>query len=418
MKKIGILVMFLLFFVSVVSAADFEIIKVKVDGVTVYEDGGFVDEGSLVNLERDGNFDVDVFVKGLNNSDDVRVKAWLGGYEYGDVEDKSGIFDVTAGVIYRKGLRLSIPDDIDASEDYTLHVEAYSDEESDRKSFGTWIKETRHSLKIQDVIVRPGNSVDAGSPLFVTVRVENLGDKKEEDIKVSVSIPGLGLSTRDYIDELAAHEVANEDEEDSESSDELFLRIPKDAADGDYTLKVNVEYDRGHGFVSFEDVISVRGVDEEKEEGKSLVVVDNAALSASQGEEVSYKLTVLNGGEEAQIYSVDVSGEKLFASSSVDPSFILVQGGESGSLFVNLKAREDASQGVKSFVVKVKEGDTVISEVTLNLEIAGKAGLDTGNVLVLGFVVLIVILIILGIVLLFTRGGEPEEPGVEGQTYY
>ncbi len=55
------------------------------------------------------------------------------------------------------------------------------------------IKETRHLLAIRDIIVRPGTSVDSGRPLFVIVRVENMGANKEEDIRVNVAIPDLGI---------------------------------------------------------------------------------------------------------------------------------------------------------------------------------------------------------------------------------
>ena len=40
----------------------------------------------------------------------------------------SDIFEIEAGVSYKKTLRLEIPDDMDANDDYTLYVEIYDDD--------------------------------------------------------------------------------------------------------------------------------------------------------------------------------------------------------------------------------------------------------------------------------------------------
>ncbi len=422
MKKI-LFALIALVVLNIALAQDYVLDKVEIDGATVLEDGLVVGSGAVF-LERGSTADIEVFVKSLDGVDfeaikDVKVKAWIGGYEYGDVEETSEIFDINApNVVYKKTLRLDIPNDLDVDEgDYTLFVKVFDRTDSVEESFDVFLEEKRHLLKIQDVILRPTNVVDAGAPLFVVVRVENLGDKKEEDIRVSVSIPELGLSTRDYIDELAAHEIDNEDEEDSESSNEIFLRIPKDTASGLYTLKVDVEYDRGHKTVSKQETINVLGKEKEevKKPAEAMVVVDSSSQSVRGGEEALYRLTLMNTGEEAELYSLEVSGEKLFASSRVDPGFVLIKGGESASFDVIVRANENAD-GIKNFVVKVKAGETIIKELPLSLEVTGRS-YDLGTVLVAGFIVLIVVLIILGVVLLATKS-RPEEPGSEGQSYY
>lgn len=416
MKKSLLFAFVALVVISMVSAQDYTLDKVTVDGVTVMEDGLVVGSGAVF-LERGEETEIEVFVKSTDAVDDVKVKAWIGGYEYGDVEETSEIFDINAAnVVYKKTLRLDIPNDLDVDEgDYTLFVKVFDRTESVEESFDVFLEEKRHLLKIQDVIVR-SSVVDAGSPLFAVVRVENLGDKKEEDIKVSMSIPELGVSTRDYIDELAAHEIDNEDEEDSESSNEIFLRIPKDAQSGFYDLVVDVEYDRGHKVLTKKETIEVVGKEEEaKPVISGMVVADSASQSVKAGEESLFRITVMNTGNDPALYSLEVGGEKLFATSRVDPGFALIKNGESASFDVVVKANDDA-EGLKNFVVKVKAGETIVKEVPLSLEIEGSS-YSMSTVLVAGFIVLIVILIILGIVLLATRN-RPEEPGSEGQSYY
>jgi len=420
MKRI-LFALIALVLVSVVYAQDYTLDKVNVDGVTVLENGLIVGSGA-VSLERGSEAEIEVFVKSsstlTDDVKDVKVKAWIGGYEYGDVEETSGIFDINAAnVIYKKTLRLEIPNDLDVEEgDYTLFVKAFDRTGDVEESFDVFLEEQRHFLKIQDIIVRQ-NVVDAGSPLFIVVRVENLGDKKEEDIKVSVSIPELGLSARDYIDELAAHEIDNKDEEDSESSNEIFLRIPKDAEDGIYTLQVDVEYDKGHSIISKKETIEVVGKEKEAtvKPAEAMISVEGSSKTVNAGEETSFKVNVLNAGEEPAIYSLEVTGEKLFATARVEPGFALIKGGESASFNILVKAKEDAKD-FNNFVVKVKSGDTIVKELSLSLDIQGKT-YTLGTVLVAGFIVLIVVLIILGIVLLVTKT-RPEEPGSEGQSYY
>ena len=66
-----------------------------------------------------------------------------------------------------------------------------------------------HKLEIKDVIFSPEGDVDAGKAFLATVKVQNKGTKDEEDVKVKVAIPELGVSASAFIDEVEA-----EDEDD------------------------------------------------------------------------------------------------------------------------------------------------------------------------------------------------------------
>ncbi|MDD5331545.1 MAG: hypothetical protein PHE43_01840 [Candidatus Nanoarchaeia archaeon] len=415
MKKLNFILaslVFALFATTLVSAAvDYEINKVKIDGIEAAL-------GTVVYAETDNTLEVEVFVLGGATSyDDVKVKAWIGGYEYADVEETTSPFLVEPGVTYKKTLNVELPDDMEGAEDYTLHVEAYGKDGSAPElafPLELRVQPKRHSLKIQDVIIRPDSNAEAGNPLFVTVRVENLGQKKEEDIKVTATIPELGISVRDYIDELAADEDSdldedNEDEEDSASSDELYLRLPENAAAGVYTLKVDVEYSRGNEIVSTTRTIYINKEEATVVEQKPLVNFDSTSKVAAVGEETLYRVTIANLNDEAGIYSVEVSGADLFATSRVDPAFVSVPGKGAATVNVYLKAKDSATLGLHSFSVKVLKENSLISENTLNLEVSGQETSSTQNYLVIGFVILVVILIILGVAVLVGRG-KAEEP--------
>ena len=412
--------------ISTVSAANFEIDHVEVDDIVA------VENGDSVFVERGQDSVVEVFIEGNGSSDDVRVKAYIGGYEYDDIEALSNIFEVEAGVDYRKVLRLSIPEDLEASDDYSLRIRVYDDDEEVEKNYVLRIQEPRHYLNIQDVIIRPDSTIEAGRPLFVTVRVEDLGAKKEEDIKIVVSIPELGVSARDYIDELTADEDSdnnedNEDEEDSMSSNEILLRIPEDAKTGSYDLEVRVEYNRGHSVETARETITVKGSDEtqaQEKKSETVVSVDSTSKTVAQDSEVGYKIMVANLGSEPALYSLEVSGEQLFADARVEPSFVTVQPDNTGEFVVYLKTKEDASEGRHSFVAKLKSGSTIVQEVSLTADVtketatSGLFGGDVKQALLIGVLVLVVVLIIVGLVVAFTRKGDDEPGAGEGQSYY
>ena len=399
--------------------------QVDVNGVTADETGV-----ESVFVERGSNAIVEVWFTGNSNSnqtrDRVRVEARISGYEHGTIREETDIFEVIPNVKYRKVLVLEIPEDIDANsnnDSYTLIVEVFDDEDSEDASAPLKVKEKRHSLNILDVNFNPSLNVEAGKLLFTNVRVENLGDKKEEDIKVSVKIPELGLEAHDFIDELAAHEVPDEDEEDSAETDDIFLRIPDNTNSGNYALVVEVEFNRGHDTVQEKFVLSVKATSA-VEPGPSGVTVqlDSTSKEVKQGEGAVYKIMLVNLEQTPLVFTADVNGEESFAISRVDPAVLTLQPNQAGEMFVFVSAREDASTGLHSFTIDVKANGATVKTLTAQSDVKEKSfGFGNVNsVLALVFIVLIAIVIILAIVLAATKlgkGGE-EEALEEGKTYY
>src|SRR3990167_9047021 len=174
-------------------------------------------------------------------------------------------------------MKLSIPKDIDASKDYELRIKVYNGDYSLEQIYTLRIEAPRHLLKINDVIFTPGLSLNVDQPLFASVRIENLGDKDEEDIKVEVSVPQLGKSGITYIDELVKNEDDNNNRDDyqtSESSDSIYLDL-RGAQPGTYDLIVKVEYDRGHREITKNYQLVINGVHAEAQD----VIVDSAETS-------------------------------------------------------------------------------------------------------------------------------------------
>ncbi len=243
-KWFGIIAMLAITIVAIANTA--LALPVTIQRVEVNDDVIDVNAANRIDFERDGELEVEVRLSASQDIDDVEIEAFISGYEYNDdkesqLSDSSALFDMEAGVDYVKRLNLRLPDDVD-SDDYKLRILV-----SDRNGaetiqvYNLKIEGTRHIVKILDVVASD-TRVKPGSALLTTVRVENQGQLDETDVKVTVSIPELGISASDYID--------NIDNDDQKDSEELYLRIPTCAKAGIYQLKAEISYDRDHETMS------------------------------------------------------------------------------------------------------------------------------------------------------------------------
>lgn len=419
-----------------VSAAvpDYTIIAVEVNDLQAF--GGSTVVPNL-DVERGETIEIEVTLQGNatipgGQVPDVRVEARIVGYEFGTVSDVSDIFSVDEGLVYKKRLTLVIPEDIDASELYTLRVEASDSRNEDQVEFTLNIDEQRHSLNIFDILVNPSTNVVAGQPIFVISRIENLGELKEDDIRVTASIPELGVSSSNFIDELIT-EIQEEEEEfrlDEQSSRQLdfLLRIPEDAQTGEYTLKVDVLYNRGHSLLTETRKIFVKGLEKPKEVD-TLINIDSTTKRVNQNEETAYKLMFANMGTEKGLYTLQVDGVAPWGQYRAEPSFITVQPDGTAEATIFIRANDNAEPRNYISVVRVMLGREVVHEFTLNTEVAGVEQKSTSvvtlkTVLAVIFIILVIALVVLGLIIAFRKMKEDNEGSetmtnvAEGQTYY
>lgn len=397
--------------------SDTQFLKLKVNG-------NDVSSGETVYVERGDNVDVSVNLKAISVDDieNLKARAWLGGYE-DEVEDVSSMFDLISNAVRAVDLSLQLPDDMDASKQYELNLEVYNSDGTkeyteDLGLVKFQIEEVRHDIEIKDVIY--SNSVSAGSILYTKVRLENTGAKDEKNIKVSVSIPELGISTRDYLDELVWKEVSDDDK--TSDSIELALRLPENIVSGDYELQVDAEYHKGRDLTSVTRNVHIKGVSASAAD--MVISIDTTSQSVAKGDEVAYKLVFANLGTGDAVYSVEVAGAEAWADVRVSPGFVTLGPGEAGEVTIYLDAKEDAAVGSHMFSVRVNSGDATVKELNLNADVekAGFGSLKTG--LEVGFAILVILLVILGLVVAFYKIGgkkeeKPSEPeGLSEETYY
>jgi uncharacterized membrane protein len=356
--------------------------------------------------------------------DDVQVEAYLRGYDHDDrIEDITDVFDAKLNVTYSKRLKLKIPQRIDIDDsNWTLRIEiAGQNGASEIVTYNLDISSDRHLIEIKDVIFSPEGSVKSGRALLAAVRLKNYGQKDEDGIKVKVSVPDLGISASDYIDELESDE--------STTSEEIYLRIPSCTEAGTYDVEVEVTYDDGDERVT--ELESIRVIsDDACEVGlgivdptvKPTIVYDASAQDVTAGGAGSiYALTMSNPTNSAKTIAVSVSGVDVFGEARVSPSNVVVLGsGETKTSYVYVSADKSAKAGQYSFTTEVAGLGATTQEIALTANVVkGSSVSGLKKALEVGLVILVVILVILGLIIGFNKlKGSEEDSEDESQTYY
>ena len=182
----------------------------------------------LKAYERGDDLEVTVEFTSHEAAEDVQIMAFLTGHHRGhrvteELIDVTPSFTIKANTVYERVLNLKLPEDFhvkgENADELKLRV-VISDKYSSTfiKEYNLRVEALRESVVIQDVILDPYSEVQAGRGLFASVRVENLGQENEEDLKIEVGIPALGLRAVEYIDELEIEEAT--------TSEDLFIRVP------------------------------------------------------------------------------------------------------------------------------------------------------------------------------------------------
>lgn len=429
MKKLLIIALgLLLLSIAVAHALPGTIDEVKVDGDVLIES-----DTNKLSLERGETFEVKVRVTSGSPISNAEIVAFVTGFDFSAdderISDSSGVFDMSSNNTVIKKLSLKIPDRAD-KDDYRLRV-IFSDRDGQEvvQNYRIRIQPPRHTVTIRDVLMNPAESVEAGRSLLVSVRMKNLGDKDEDDIKITVSIPDLGLSASDFVKEVQFDESA--------TSEEIFFRIPVCAKSGIYPVQIELEYDDGFRSVSRDEEISVVGSKSCALQAQDEVAVQPQitltpdSLEIIRGEGGSYfTASVSNTQVGAKSYYLSVEGANGIQFRFSPSNAVIVQPGDIQNVFVYAAAPQDAPLGSQIITVSVKDatGKTVKSQsVRIDVKEGKKSSGqafsfdgDAVQMLGIGLLVLLVILFLLGVYLVFGKQQPPQKADQTklNKTYY
>lgn len=220
--------------VAAVLADDISTLRIYTDGNVVWSNGV---QYATPALERDSNLNVRV-VFTANVDSNVRVKAWINGYRE-DISDTTGTFDIFDGVQYTKTLTLSIPSDIDAKDNYTLHVQIETGKDLDGYSeakIDTTVQRIDNKLDILSINSWSQNTgkLVAGTTFYTDVVIKNIGNHLAQDTFVKVSIPELKLERTVYVGDIGSYDNDYQDAVKTTVS----MKLPEDVKSGSYNLVV------------------------------------------------------------------------------------------------------------------------------------------------------------------------------------
>lgn len=372
-------------------------------------------------VERGDTLDIRVRVNALNGSEsNVNIEAYIDGYEYSDrepVSDSAEIFDMDAGDTKTVDLSIKIP--LKAEKDYyDLKVRVGTRRGlSEETVYRINLKGTRHEMLIKDILMP--SQVQAGRGLFANVKIENIGQKDEQDITIKFKISDLKIEEFTTIDELEA--------DDSTTSEDIVALIPECAKPGKYDVTVSIEFNE-YDIVSKTEQIEVIGSDvceaqtTGAQAGEKTVISVPGAQDVAQGSAVAFPIMIQNMGAKSKTYVITVSkAVDAFGQANIQPSNVIIVGPQkTETVFVYVKTNENAQIGQKDFTATITSGEEK-KDVMLSANVvkASASSGDLKNALEIGLVILVIILVIAGLIIGFNKLKPKEEEKSEiGQTYY
>ncbi|MEM4259890.1 MAG: putative S-layer protein [Candidatus Woesearchaeota archaeon] len=409
-------------FVTAVKAedrADFQWVKINGDEVDVFNGSHF----EAYDYARGEDLEIKIRFKALQDLDDVQIEADIYGYRYSEqeedlVSDTTRPFDMSANSIVTKTLNLKVPIKMDKDyfklrirvEDrdgnlldktYQLNVEGLDEEDA---------------VMIKDVSFSP-QQVMAGRAFTVKVKVKNYGNDDLEDLKATVRMPALNIEDSEFMDEL------NEDE--SDSFEELLLRIPECIQPGTYDVKVKIDFDE---YETTEKTYSINVISDpvcsakEEIEDRTTVAVP-PTQDVQKGASVVYPVLITNDANVQRTYTIVVSGTGNWATTKIDPSSVIVVPAKSSkTVLVSLTALDTAEEGQKVFTLNVESGKEIKQiPLTANIAKGTSSTTDLTKVRIAlqwGLIVLVIILIIIGLIVGFNKLKSSDNKEEETKTYY
>lgn len=424
MKNFALVAVSLILLVSLAVSAfatnqNVEVEYIKIDGDIVELANGY--EINHV-FERGEELDIKVKVKALQDAENVQIDADIKGYRYANQEsdfisDSTDTFDMDVNDTMTEMLHLRVPLKMD--KDYYMLRIRVSDRfgDSDEYTYSLHVKGVARedAIEIKDYSFTPSNEIYAGRPLMVNVKVKNYGEKDLDDIKVTVSIPELNVKDVATLDELDADET--------ETFEDLLVKIPVNAQPGDYVVNIELEYDEYEAamvsdiitITCYEDsaVCGMPGKKPSVEQATLVNVPSSMELTASGA---AFPITIKNNGASAVVYSLGVSGIN-WGTYSFDPAAdFIVESGATKTVYLYITA-DKVEAGEKYFKLQVRAGEEV-NEVALSVNVSDKEA--TGNLrnaLEIGLIVLVVILIIIGLIIGFSKLKDNKNDE-EAEAYY
>ena len=373
---------------------------VEINGIDVNN----VDTLQLINGQT---VKVQLTMTALTSFDDARIMVFIEGYEHSPLIKTTDIFSVVEGKTYVKTLSIDLPADMDNQDDYELRIVGANDLSGiTYKEYTVYVDTQRHRVDVLDLIMTPSSGVEPGQNIIANVRMKNRGQKEQDSVRVSVSIPELGVDEASYISNLNSDEVA--------TSDDMLLFIPEDAKAKTYDVLVTLAYD--DGYTASEDVFKLNVVAPRLVQEENLIVSFKNNVELVAGRESTFEIVVGNPNADSKPISV-VPIETAWAELDVSPTLAMVQGGDSKTFVVTVKPKNGAA-GTQDVVLVVKEGASAVSEFTVSTFVETKGQINWFNVVLVVLLILAIVILLALVISIAKRKNDGEEDISSSEEYY
>jgi hypothetical protein len=398
--------------------------------LTVEVNGMEVTPGvSIIDVERGETLDLAMELLSVADLKDVEVTAKLS-YEYGDetTTDSTGLFDLSAGKTKKETLSLALPADLDLGDALLKIIVEDKDDLDYSESFNVHVSGKRHELSLERVLLSPSGVVKAGSELMVKSRIENLGERNEEDIVFAAEIEGLeGTSDLTIVDELAMDESITLDGSPADDEQALFLTVPTCAKAGDYKVKATLTYNKDKSevvkYFPIKVVESESALCKPQVSAMPKVTLPEVAQNVKAGQTLVLPVTITNSGSEAKNYVVSATVGDMGALRFVPANTATIAAGATETLYVYVDTAAEAS-GEKVLGLSVNSGSELVKEATIKVNVAANKqkfdlnALGLRRVLEIGLVVLIVLIVLVGLIIGFNKLKDDEDEDEEDEKSY
>lgn len=398
---------------------------VNINGDKYYSDNVAVAD----RIDRGEDLDISVKIVATADVQDAQIEAYISGYRYDSYERElvnqvTRPFDLENGTADKYDFSLSIPVKMDLK-DAKLRIRVSNEnDESFEQVYQLAIRgvEDEDALQVKSFTVTPSNYVEAGRTASFKVQVKNYGNSDIDDVYVKVAIPELGIADDETLDEIKSDET--------ETFEELLVRVPTCAKAGAYEVIATVEFDN---YESTEERMTLYVTEGGACEINTPVVtptnnVGKTVITVPENQEVVmgttggvYPVMISNLGSEAQAYTLTAGGVDAWGTVRFEPGAVTIVPAESvKTVYMYVAAKEDAQAGAKVFKLTV-DGKDDSKQVVLTANVVGDDaqnydGLKRG--LEIGLIILVIILIILGLIIGFNKIRGDREDEEESQTYY
>jgi hypothetical protein len=202
-------------------------------------DGDDLSDGGSADIKPDTNIDIEVKVENTGDIDvdNVKVEVTIFDIRSGnrDIEEESDDFKLKDGDDDTVTIKVRIPDDLDENE-YDIRIEVKGTDDNGARHIETLqgvldVQKDDHDLRLTSDL--SADELSCNRAITIQTTVKNLGDGDEDDVRITVTNPSLGIN----------EESATVDLDENDRLRRSFSLNLENAKVGSYTVDVRVYRD-------------------------------------------------------------------------------------------------------------------------------------------------------------------------------